>query len=190
MLTIIKTNIIFDVVPLSGPMLCLLLLMGKEHCTAVSCHAVHKWLGTGTTMGNRRGGILTRSLALAWAPPENHLPLLVLVFSSANTFSTHLTMKCLFLLRATRRLAWTSSGDSLPKKAEVHPPAFEKVSTSLKSSMTTYWRKPKTFPGKSQPGSSKIKAGSSGVRATPLPLQYFICCDLHGHRAEGLGDHT
>lgn len=92
-----KTNIIFDVVPLSRPMLCLLLHVGEQHCTAVSCHAVHKWFSTGTTMGNGRGGILTRSFSLACAPPENHLLLLlVLVFSSANTFSTHLTYEMLF----------------------------------------------------------------------------------------------
>lgn len=76
------------------------------------------------------------------------------------------------------------------KKAEVHPPAFEKFSTFLKSSMTSCWRKPKTSSGESQPGSSKIKAGSPSVRAAPLPFQYYFCCDLHGHRAEGLGDHT
>lgn len=190
-----KTNLIFDVVPLSRPMLCLLLHVGEEHCTAVSCHAVHKWFGTGTTTGNGKGGILTRSFSLVCALPENHPPLpLVLAFSSTNTFSTYLTYEMPFSSeRATWCSALLSSGamsTAHQKEAEVHPPTFEKFSTSLKSSMPSCWRKPKTFPGKSQPGSSKITAGFPGVRVTPLPLQYFVCCEWwpswpQGWRAQG-----
>lgn len=144
-----KTNIIFDVVPLSRPMLCLLLHVGEEHCAAVSCHAVHKGFSTGTTVGNGRGGILTRSFSLACAPPENHLPLLlVFVFSSATTFSIHVTCEMPFFAeRVTWCSAWLSSGDmstAHQKEADVHPPTF---STSLKSSMTSCWRKPKAFSG-------------------------------------------
>lgn len=178
----------FDVVPLSRPMLCLLLHVGEEHCTAVSCHAVHKWFGTGT-MGNGRGGILTRSFSLAYAPQESHLPLLlVLVFSSANTFSAHLTYEMLFFTESTTWCSALLSPGDMRKEAEVYPPTFEKFSAFLKSSVTSCWRKPKTFCGKSQPVHQRSELGSLVSEPRPLPLQYFAA--VSGYRDEGLRDHT
>lgn len=67
------------------------------------------------------------SFSLACALPENHLPLLfVLVFSSANTSSTHLTCEMPFVAeRVTWCSAWLSSGDmstAHQKEADVCPP--------------------------------------------------------------------